>query len=209
MLCIRDNSPTGYYIDYGDIIRLLSCSLHSITLLTIQIVCHLNGSVPDWWYFAPFSVAAANNPQSYIYGVGMSLTVLFFSLSMYLVFRAYIQRGNSTSQFILKICIGLVVIAAIGCVVQAWVSLQPNIIAYMDIGHTNKGPRPSYTINSLVHTIAAGVFFGLSALFITIVTLIMYNGDNGIRSIIRPTSKWMKYIFNTLMILSVVAGQSR
>jgi hypothetical protein len=171
------------------------------TLLTIQIVAHVNNSVPDWWYFAPFSVTAANSPQKLIYAIGMSVVVILFSLTMYIVFAIYLDRADQGQKCLLKFCIGLVVLASIGCVVQAWVSLQPDIIDYM------QQKTHTYTTESFVHTLAAGVFFGFATLVLTIFALLIgYSSENGLQRVTRKSSRVMKYIFTILMILSVVAG---
>jgi hypothetical protein len=65
----------------------------SITLMTIQVLCHaIPHHVPDWLFFAPFSVAAVGEPERYIYGIGMTLAALFFLGTLYYVYKAYAER---------------------------------------------------------------------------------------------------------------------
>lgn len=77
----------------------------AVTLVTIQILCHaIPHHVPDSLFFAPFSVAAVGVPERYVYGVGMTLTAIFFLFTLYYVYRAYAQRLEHKYSCVFKVC---------------------------------------------------------------------------------------------------------
>jgi len=95
----------------------------------------------------------------------------------------------------------LIVIAVTGLIVQAWVHLQTNILS----DDTYASGR--YNWESIVHTVAAGVFFGLSTVFVVIVCVLVYrSADAPLGRIVTSGSRIGKYVAAGLLLASVVAG---
>lgn len=95
----RDHVMTGN----KKYLPILVIIMATITLVTIQILCHVLNHVPDWFFFAPFSIAAVGKPERYIYGVGMSVVVILFALTQYTIFMVYFDRISPHQQWILKV----------------------------------------------------------------------------------------------------------
>jgi hypothetical protein len=89
----------------------------------------------------------------------------------------------------------------VGLVVQAWVHLQDNILA------DDTYARGKYNWESKVHTIAAGVFFGLATIYCIIVSVIVYkNANEPLGTVVSSTSRTFKYVLVSSTVASVVIG---